>query len=107
MIKSYRFNPLVVSCICVVLIILLRTMTDTGIIYGIYYLGVVFWTYMSAMVYFMDSEFTVGRKPLFAAIHDRIFVRKCTAPIRERKRKKKEKTEKEAVVKQAAAGFGD
>lgn len=107
MIKNHRFNPLVVSCICVVLIILLRTMTDTGIIYGIYYLGVVFWTYMSAMVYFMDSEFTVGRKPLFAAIHDRIFVRKGTAPIRERKRKKKEKTEKELAVKQAAAGFGD
>ena len=55
------------------MIIVLRTMTDTGIIYGIYYLGVVFWTYLSAVVYFMDSEFTVGRKPFVAMFHDRIF----------------------------------
>ena len=73
MIKKKRFNQLVVACIAVVMIIVLRTMTDTGIIYGIYYLGVVFWTYLSAVVYFMDSEFTVGRKPFVAMIHDRIF----------------------------------
>lgn len=73
MIKEKRFNQLVVACIAVVMIIVLRTMTDTGIIYGIYYLGVVFWTYLSAVVYFMDSEFTVGRKPFVAMIHDRIF----------------------------------
>ncbi len=106
MIKEHRFNQLVVACICVVLIILLRTMTDTGIIYGIYYLGVVFWTYMSTVVYFMDSEFKAGRKPLFAAIHDLIFVRKNPG-VRENKRKKKEKAEKEAALKQTAAGFGD
>ncbi len=73
MIKEKRFNQLVVACIAVVMIIVLRTMTDTGIIYGIYYLGVVFWTYLSAVVYFMDSEFTAGRKPFVAMIHDRIF----------------------------------
>lgn len=111
MIKEHRFNQLVVACICVVLIILLRTMTDTGIIYGIYYLGVVFWTYMSAMVYFMDSEFKAGRKPLFAAIHDRIFGKKDSVTIRENKRKKKEKaekTDKETAVKQTAIpSYGD
>ncbi len=79
MIKERRFNPLVVACICVLVVILLRTMTDTGIIYGIYYLGVVFWTYMSATVYFMDSEFKAGRKPFVAMLHDWIF-RKGQAP---------------------------
>ncbi len=73
MIKEHRFNSLAVACLCVVLIIVLRTMTDTGIIYGIYYLGVVFWTYLSAAVYFMDSEFTAGKKPFMARVHDRIF----------------------------------
>jgi O-antigen ligase len=76
MIRKRRFNPLAVACLCVVLIIVMRTMTDTGIVYGIYYLGVVFWTYLSASVYFMDSEFTVGRKPFFAAIHDKLFTKK-------------------------------
>ena len=75
MIREHRLNPLAISCICVVLIIVLRTMTDTGIIYGIYYLGVVFWTYLSAVMYFADSEFTAGRKPFVAMIHDRIFNR--------------------------------
>ena len=73
MIKERRFNPLVAACICVLVVILLRTMTDTGIVYGIYYLGVVFWTYMSAAVYFMDSEFTAGRKPFVAMVHDWVF----------------------------------
>ena len=59
MIKERRFNALAVACICVLVVILLRTMTDTGIVYGIYYLGVVLWTYMSAAVYFMDSDFTL------------------------------------------------
>lgn len=73
MIREKRLNQLAVACIAVVMIIVMRTMTDTGIVYGIYYLGVVFWTYLSAVVYFMDSEFTIGRKPFVAMIHDRIF----------------------------------
>ena len=85
--------PSRVACICVLVVILLRTMTDTGIVYGIYYLGVVLWTYMSAAVYFMDSEFTAGRKPFVAMIHDWIFRRK-NAPdwkLPEAKRPKKKK----------------
>ena len=92
MIKERRFNALAVACICVLVVILLRTMTDTGIVYGIYYLGVVLWTYMSAAVYFMDSEFTAGRKPFVAMIHDWIF--RKNAPdwkLPEAKRPKKKK----------------
>ena len=34
MIKERRFNALAVACICVLVVILLRTMTDTGIVYA-------------------------------------------------------------------------
>ena len=76
----------------IVLKIILALPFLDGIVYGIYYLGVVLWTYMSAAVYFMDSEFTAGRKPFVAMIHDWIF--RKNAPdwkLPEAKRPKKKK----------------
>ena len=102
MIREHRLNPLAVSCICVVLIIVLRTMTDTGIIYGIYYLGVVFWTYLSAVMYFADSEFTAGRKPFVAMIHDRIFNREKADASAFRIEKKKKAARVKKSAKKAA-----
>lgn len=75
MIWSYqnkRQNQLAIASICIVATILLRTMTDTGIIYGHYYLGVIFWMYMSVMIQLIDAEYP-GPKPVLARVHDKIF----------------------------------
>lgn len=65
MCKEEKANYIAISCIAVVATIVLRTMTDTGIIYGIYYLGVVFWTYLSAATYYGDTEYQKGFQPVF------------------------------------------
>ncbi len=74
--KTQNQNKIVLSCICIVAIIILRTMTDTGIIYGHYYLGVIFWTYMSILMYFIDRELPSKYKPFIAIIHDKVFKKK-------------------------------
>ena len=71
--KNKNQNKLAIACICIIATILLRTMTDTGIVYGHYYLGVIFWMYMSVMMYFIDREFPKGPKPVIARLHDKIF----------------------------------
>ena len=71
--KNKNYNKLAIACICIIATILLRTMTDTGIIYGHYYLGVIFWMYMSVMLYFIDRELPKGPKPVMAWLHDKIF----------------------------------
>ena len=71
--KNKHQNKLAIAGICIIATILLRTMTDTGIVYGHYYLGVIFWMYMSAIMYFIDREFPKGPKPVIARLHDKIF----------------------------------
>lgn len=71
MIKSRKVNPISVVCLCMLLAILLRTMMDTGIVYGLLEQGVVFWTLLSGFMYFMDTEYTAGRKPIGAVLFSR------------------------------------
>ncbi|MEG2597302.1 MAG: O-antigen ligase family protein, partial [Oscillospiraceae bacterium] len=66
--QNQKSNPLAVVCIGVIITILLHTMMDTGIIYGHYYLGVIFWMYLSALMYFIDREYPKGRKPVLAIL---------------------------------------
>lgn len=73
MVKQNQLNRVAVTCFCIVAVILMRTMTDTGIVYGLYYLGVVFWTILSGLMYFMDHDYTEGRKPVGAWIEERLF----------------------------------
>ncbi|MDD6032055.1 MAG: O-antigen ligase family protein, partial [Oscillospiraceae bacterium] len=103
MIKNDRVNKVAIVCFCIVVITLLRTMTDTGIVYGLYYLGVIFWTALSGLMYFMDTEYTAGRRPVGAVINDFLFHRskdrgmpklKLTAGqkrVRQREKKRKSK----------------
>ena len=46
---------------------------STGIVYGHYYLGVIFWMYMSVIMYFIDREYPNSPKPIIARLHDKIF----------------------------------
>lgn len=75
MVKNDRFNPLAVLCLCIVLVIILRTMTDTGILYGLYYLGVIFWAAVSALMYFADTECPLKHRSMGAVIENWIFGR--------------------------------
>lgn len=74
--KNKKQNRLVIASICILAIIILRTMTDTGIVYGHYYLGVIFWMYMSFVMYFIDRELPEKPKPIMAIVHDKIFKKK-------------------------------
>ena len=74
--KTKKQNRLVIASICILAIIILRTMTDTGIVYGHYYLGVIFWMYMSFVMYFIDRELPEKPKPIMAIVHDKIFKKK-------------------------------
>lgn len=76
MVRKDCLNSVAVALLTIVLIILLRTMTDTGILYGLYYLGIVFWTAMSALMYFIDAEYPAGNKPLGLLIDNLLFHRK-------------------------------
>lgn len=63
MIRNNRFNSIAVTCIAAVLVILLRCMLDVGIVYGIYEQTVIFWTTVSVLLYFADSECPARRTP--------------------------------------------
>lgn len=75
MVKEKRDHPAVISAMAIAMVIIVRSMTDTGLVYGIYYMGVVFWMYLSFIMYYADTEFTKGPKPLLAMLHDKIFKR--------------------------------
>ena len=75
MVKNGRVNQLAILCLCIVLVIILRTMTDTGILYGLYYLGVIFWAALSALMYFMETEFPCKHRSAGAFIENLIFGR--------------------------------
>jgi len=75
--KNKKQDKIVISSICILFVIILRTMTDTGIVYGHYYLGVIFWMYLSFVMYFIDRELEGKPRPLMAVIHDKIFKKKA------------------------------
>ncbi len=67
MVKNNRINQVAVACGCILVSILLRTMLDSGIVYGLLEQGVVFWSLAGVFVYFSDVEYK-GKKPLGARL---------------------------------------
>lgn len=74
--KEKKYDPIHGIYILVAAVILLRTMTDTGIIYGVYYLSVVFWMYMAQSMRVIDSTYPEDKPDLLARLSDRIFSKK-------------------------------
>ncbi len=74
--RNKKQDRIVLSSVCILFVIVLRTMTDTGIVYGHYYLGVIFWMYLSFIMYFIDRELEGKPRPLLAVVYDKIFKKK-------------------------------
>ena len=77
--RRKRLNPFIAAMSALVLTLLVRAMSETGMIYGIHYASVIFWSFVSYILYFIDTEtavdpeFDKGRRPVLARLSDRIF----------------------------------
>lgn len=80
--KRKRLNPFVAAMSAMVLVLLAWSMSETGLIYGISYSSIIFWSFVSYILYFIDAEtavdpeFDKGRRPLLARLSDKVFGRK-------------------------------
>ena len=63
-----------------ILTMLFRSMTETGLIYGVYYTSIIFWSAVSGVLCLIEQQ-TAGdpawsRQPLLARVEAKIFRRK-------------------------------
>ena len=94
MVRNDRMNSIAIACIGMIVVILLRSMLDVGVVYGMYEQTVIFWTTMSMLMYFIDTEMPGGRRPLGAVIEQWIFGRNRDKGIPKLKFKPGRKTKK-------------
>lgn len=77
--KRKKVLPEVLVMTALVLTMLVRTMSETGLIYGVYYTSIIFWTFISYITYFIEKEtagdtaFDKGCRPVLAKLSDKVF----------------------------------
>ncbi|MGI5894148.1 MAG: O-antigen ligase family protein [Candidatus Merdivicinus sp.] len=77
-----KVNLLILSMGALILTLLVRSMSETGLIYGIYYVSIIFWSFVGYTIYFIeketagDSAFRRGSEPVLARLTNKIFSKK-------------------------------
>lgn len=77
--KRRQVSPLVTVMAAFILTMLVRSMSETGLIYGISYSSILFWSFVSYTVYFIEKEtagepsFEKGRRTVLARLTGRVF----------------------------------
>lgn len=77
--RQKKVMPLIVAMTAFILVFLVRSMSETGLIYGISYSSILFWSFVSYTMYFIEKEtagepsFEKGRNPLLARLSRKVF----------------------------------
>ena len=77
--RQKKVLPLIVAMTAFILVFLVRSMSETGLIYGISYSSILFWSFVSYTMYFIEKEtagepsFEKGRNPLLARLSRKVF----------------------------------
>lgn len=77
--KRKKVSPLITVMTAFILTFLVRSMSETGLIYGISYSSILFWSFVSYTMYFVEKEtaeepsFEKGRRTILARVSQKVF----------------------------------